>query len=159
VVGSGGTPSVGEESGMDFDSIFNAFKATQDNMVAPATYDAVVWGNYAASDALVTYCNGDLKLTGEGSGSGALVVEGNLTITGQFEFVGVVIVKGDVRLVGGGAGVHIWGTLLIGQTLSAVDPEMGVSGNAEIYYSSAGLATASGLLGSSYTVLYWRDLK
>ncbi len=161
IIGQGGIPSIGESGAVDFDTIFNAFKASATNIVIPGTYSNVVWGDYATSDNRVTYCNGDLHLSGDGSGSGVLIVEGSLTMSGKFTFVGLVIVKGDVRLTGGGSGVHIFGSAMIGQSLTAidVDPELGVSGNADIKYSSVGLAMASGLMGTTYSVLYWNDIK
>ncbi|MGH9286336.1 MAG: hypothetical protein ACRD0M_11790, partial [Acidimicrobiales bacterium] len=154
IIGLGGLPSIGESTAMDFDQLFNAFKAGRENVVAPGSYTDVAWGNFAAADHTVTYCNGDLHLSGDGSGSGVLVVEGSLTLAGRFEFAGVVIVRGDVRLTGGGSGIHIYGGLLIGQTLTAFDPDpaLGVTGNADVFFSSAALAAAAGLLGSTYSV-------
>jgi hypothetical protein len=101
---------------MDFDGIFNAFKASRTNVVAPGTLANVTWGDYATNNFMVTYCNGDVHLTGQGKGAGVLVIDGSLDMTGKFEFVGVVIVRGDVRMSGGGNGVHVYGTLMIGQS-------------------------------------------
>ncbi len=161
IIGQGGMPSVGEAGSVDFDTIFNGYKASATSIVSAGTHSNVAWGDYATGDNRVTYCNGDLHLSGDGSGSGVLIVEGSLTMSGKFTFVGVVIVKGDVRLTGGGSGVHIFGTAMIGQSLTAIDtdPELGLSGNADIKYSSVGLAMASGLMGTTYSVLYWNDIK
>lgn len=161
VIGQGSNPSVGETSLLDFDLLFNSFKAARTHVIDPGSYSDAELGDYAASDNRVTVCNGNLQLTGNGIGSGVLVVEGSLTISGTFEFVGVVIVRGDVRIVGGGAGVQIYGSLMIGESLTALDtdPEVGVLGNAKVMFSSVGLGMASGLLGSNYTALYWNVIK
>jgi len=161
VIGSGGIPSVGETPALDFDEVFNAFKASQTNTIAPGSYDNVIWGDYATADHQVTYCSGDLHLSGDGRGAGVLIVEGAVTFSGRFEFVGLVIVRGDVRMTGGGSGIHIYGSLMVGKSISAIDPDLdlNMTGNADVVYSSVGLATAASLLSPNYSVLYWNDLK
>jgi hypothetical protein len=161
IIGQGSDPSIGESGALDFDRVFNNFKAVSSNVVAPGSYNDVAWGNNAANSYEVTYCNGDLTLGGSGKGAGTLIVEGSLTLTGTFDFVGLVIVKGDVRLRGGGGGIHVWGSLMIGQTLTAIDPtaDLSLNGTADVWYSSAALAKAASLLGNNYNVLYWNDLK
>lgn len=161
IIGTGANPSIGESGAMDFDSVFNGFKASKSNVIVPGTYSNVAWGNDAANDYKVTYCNGDVHLSGDGKGAGALVIEGSLTMSGKFEFVGLVIVRGDVKLTGGGSGVHIFGSLMIGKTLSALDPDMDLSmtGNADVRYSSVGLSKATALLSGTYSVMYWNVIK
>ena len=88
-------------------------------------------------------------------------MEGSLDITGNFKFTGLVIVLGDLRLSGGGTGVHIYGSAMIGETLAAVDPNADVTfrGTADVIYSSAALTMVSNLWAVPTTVLYWNDLK
>ena len=161
IVGQDPNPSIGEAGSMDIDSVFNAFKASHTTLVAPGSYSDVTWGDDGASAYQVTFVNGDLTLDGDSKGAGALVVEGSLTITGKLEFVGIIIVRGDLRITGGSSDVRTYGSLVVGQTLMAVepDPTSGSGGNAEFYFSSEGIARAVSLLGSTYSILYWNDLK
>ncbi|MBI4584343.1 MAG: hypothetical protein HY717_10015 [Planctomycetes bacterium] len=162
VTGLGTTPSVGENaSTIDIDALFNAIKSKKDQQLASGTYTGVTWGT--PSSYLVTYVNGDLHLSGTGTGAGVLLVDGNLTMSGQFTFQGLVIVRGDVSQVGGGSGVHVYGTILIEQTFTMVDPiDFDVSGSADLKYSSTVIANTETVLaskGSQYTVLYWNNIK
>lgn len=160
VTGAGGSPSLGEVAGVDFDGIFNQFKAAQNNELSPGTYANLQTGNWAAQSLPITYVQGNLHLTGNGSGAGVLVVEGSLRITGRFSFVGVIIVRGDVVLTGGGSSVHTWGSVMVGETLTALDEEGGeleVGGQADLQYSSVGLSRVEEALISSYEFVYYRE--
>jgi hypothetical protein len=161
IIGTGGSPSIGETSLMDLDGLINALKLSPKTTVDPGTYGNVTWGDYTANDFKVTYSSGDVTLSGKGKGAGALVVEGSLTLSGEFEFVGLVIVKGDLRISGGGGGVHIYGATLVGQSLTAIDPggDVTLSGSADLVYSSWALGQVAALLPSTTTVLYWNDIR
>jgi hypothetical protein len=160
ILGLGGTPSVDEVGSFDVYNLFEAFKANASNTLAPGTYTSPTMGT--TSNMMVTHVTGDLHLSGIGKGAGVLLVEGSVTITGQFEFKGMVIVLGDVRLSGGGAGVHIYGSLMVGESITAIDTdteeELEISGNADVYYSSEALANVEQFLGSSYTMSYYEEL-
>jgi hypothetical protein len=82
-------------------------------------------------------------------------------MSGSFTFVGIIIVRGDVQIVGGGAGIHTYGSMLVGQTLTAVDPsaDVKVAGTADLLYSATAIAKAASLLANNTAVLYWNDLK
>jgi hypothetical protein len=161
ITGQGSDPSIGESGNVEFDTVFNAFKASPNTKVVPGTYSSVAWGDHLTDDYRVTYGSGDLHLSGTGHGAGVLLVDGNLTISGSFTFVGLVIVRGDLRVTGGGSAIHIYGSVMVGETLTAIDTDadLTVSGTADILYSSAALARTSQLLVKSTTVLYWNDLK
>jgi hypothetical protein len=65
-----------------------------------------------------------------------------------------------VRLTGGGAGVHVYGSMLVGQSLTAIDPDgsgVTVTGNADVLYSSSVLRQLEQSLGASYSVVYYDD--
>lgn len=159
ISGVGGEPSISETDLIDFDTVFNWFKAAPGkNQISPGTYSNVSWGSDQTNDYRVTYCNGDLMASGACVGAGALVVDGSLTISGDFKFAGIVIVRGDVKLTGGGNKIHIYGSLYIGQTLTT-DTGVTVSGTADVLYSSSALSKASALLGPTYSLLYWNILK
>lgn len=98
---------------------------------------------YSVGAQKCPYCNGKGKKPKSGSaagpsgtyGAGVMVVRGDLVISGQFEFVGLIIVLGDVKtdLVGGGQGVHIWGSILC----RSVDFK--IAGNADICWCADAL--------------------
>ena len=159
VIGAGLNPSLGENSSFDLSSIFSTFKAAATQSLAAGTYSSPSLGDSAADDYRITYVNGDVQFGGNGIGAGILVVDGSVTITGQFDFDGLVLVKGDVRLSGGGSKTHIYGSMMVEQSITAVDTgsDLSVSGSADIRFSSATLDTVSSKLPSTYSILYYDD--
>lgn len=157
ILGSGGTPAVDEIPIVDIDSLFETFKSITNNNLTPGTYSNTTLGSTSATQ--ITYVNGDLHLSGQGTGAGVLIVDGSLEISGKFDFKGIVIVRGDMRLTGGGSGVHIYGALMIGQSLTALeDPsDVGFSGQADIFYSSEAINNAMNGLPATYKVVYWDE--
>jgi len=57
----------------------------------------------------ITYVDGDLTLSGSGTGRGILVVTGTLTMSGNFSWYGIVFVvgEGNVQMNGGGNGAIV----------------------------------------------------
>lgn len=158
ILGLGGTPSVGEVPAVDFDPIFDSLKANRTQEIPAGTHTSPEWGDASASSFPVTYTSGDLHLSGHGSGAGVLIVEGSLKITGQFQFNGLIIVRGDLTLSGGGAGVHVYGSVMVGESLTAVDPnEIGIAGQADVYYSSQALDLVESSSSTTYTKVYYDD--
>jgi len=84
----------------------------------------------------IIYAPGDLSLQ-NGIGQGILLVEGNLKVTGNFSFFGPVIVRGTLSTQGNGA--HFNGGLMAANV--DLDPNT-VAGNAVINYSSCALSRA-----------------
>lgn len=152
ILGLGPNPSIGEVPKVDLDSLFDDFKSRARNVVPPGGYSNVSWGNYDANDLRVTYCDGDLALSGTSKGAGVLCVEGSLTLTGKTNFVGLIIVRGDVKLSGGGNEVQVYGSLVAS---NPSDLNFVVTGNPVIRYSSEALAKAFRLLGATYKIVYW----
>lgn len=160
ITGLGGEPSINETEEIDFDTVFNWFKAAPGKtLVAPGTYSGASWGSDKTNDYRVTYCTGDLHMSGASQGAGVLIVDGSLSVTGQFEFAGIVIVRGDVKITGGGSKIHIYGSLFVGKTLSTDDATLKVGGTADVIFSSKAITRASSLLGNTYDLLYWNILK
>lgn len=159
VRGAGSSPSLGETTGVDIDMIFDSFKSRMTQTIAPGTYTSPNLGDWTDSELPVTYASGDLHFSGKGKGAGVLLVDGTVTVTGQFTFYGLLVVRGDIRLSGGGAGVHTYGTVMVGQSLTAVDPEseVTISGTADLFYSSAVLARLEDMLAASYAVVYYDE--
>jgi hypothetical protein len=84
----------------------------------------------------IIYAPGDVGLT-NGVGQGILLVEGNLKVTGQFSFYGAVIVKGTMSTAGHGN--HFNGALMAAN----VDLDQNtVLGDAVVQYSSCALSRA-----------------
>jgi hypothetical protein len=159
VVGSTGTPSVSETDVLDFDQVWNWLMAAPRTVVPPDTYSSGNWGSAAANDYRVTYCKGDLELAGSFVGAGILIVEGNLTFSGHSEFSGIVIVRGNCTLTGGGSGVHVYGSVLVGASETNPHPLLTVSGNSISTFSSLALFNACKLIPPGVTVLSWREIK
>lgn len=158
VIGLGTNPSVAEAGGVNLEDLFGTMKEMKTQSLAPSTYTSPTFGTVATPE--ITYVQGDLHLSGQGTGAGVLVVDGSVTFTGQFTFKGLVIVMGDVRLTGGGAGIHIYGSLMVGESFTAVDTtnwDVSVSGNADVFYSSEALSMVESNLHTSYSVVYWDE--
>ncbi len=158
IIGKDTSPSIGEQAGVDLATIFNSLKAAKTVTLTPGTYSNSTMGTLANPE--FTYVSGDLQLSGNGTGAGALVVEGSVTFTGQFDFKGIVVVLGDIRLTGGGAGVHVYGSVLAGESFTAVDTtssDVTLSGNADVYYSSEAISMVEGNMRTSYAIVYWDD--
>ena len=71
------------------------------------TVDSPNWTTFSTE---VVYAAGDLTLTGEGSGTGVLVVDGDLHVDGNLQWEGVVLATGDVYVNGD---VQLHGSLWI----------------------------------------------
>jgi hypothetical protein len=91
-------------------------------------------------------------------GAGILIVEGNLTFSGHSEFSGIVIVRGNCTLTGGGSGVHVYGSVLVGPSATNPHPILKVAGNSISTFSSLALSNASKLIPPGVTVLSWREV-
>ncbi len=112
--GSGGTPSVqnGHDSLGETMTTPDGLKWLIDQIkVAPGAhyYDSSNVGTFDPGSTVrssITYVDGDLTLSGNGSGKGILVVTGTLHMSGNFTWYGLVLVVGDgvMEFNGGGNG-------------------------------------------------------
>ena len=162
ILGAGASPSLGEVDTVDFAGLMDNYKQMATNVLPSGTYTTPSIGNYAANDFKITRVDGDLHLSGTSEGAGVLVVNGSLRVSGQLSFYGIVLVQGDITLVGGGSEIHTWGTVLVGESLTAVDPagletELTVAGTADLFYSSAVLQKIQDILNAKYSVIYYDD--
>ena len=160
VIGKGGTASFGEAGGVDFDVLFNAFKASHPKTVVPGSYSNKNLGSDASKDYQINYCPGNLTLSGVSQGAGVLFIDGSLTLSGGFNFAGLIMVRGDVNFKGGGGNINMYGTMMIGKTLTAIDPisDFGLNGNVKMYYSSSALKNAIQFMDRQASVLYWNRM-
>jgi hypothetical protein len=155
ILGEGGMPSLKETAPFDLNALFDTFKEAKTKDYTPGTYDNPNMGNI--DNMQISYASGDLHLSGTGKGAGVLLVDGSLEVTGQFTYYGLVIVRGDVKFTGGGSGIHTFGSVMVGQSLTAVDMDMTSTGTADLYYSSEILTKVINFLPPHYAVVYYDD--
>ena len=157
ILGLGGTPSLKETGKLDLDALFDGFKSVKTKDFTPGTYTSPTMGKIDGME--ISYVSGNLQISGNGKGAGVLVVDGSLEVTGQFTYYGLVMVRGDVKFSGGGAGIHTWGSVMVGESLTAVDPsgDMTVTGTADLRYSSEILTKVMNFLPPHYAVVYYDD--
>lgn len=148
VEGDGGEPSVMQSDvDMDLSAIADQFIPLADNVLtAGASYSNETWGTMGAYE--ITYCPGDLKLSGGSTGAGLLIVAGNFEVSGQHSWTGVTLVLGDATFSGGGNNVHLFGTTLVGG-------EFVIGGNADLVYSSQAIAEFYKI--APYIVVNWKE--
>jgi Tfp pilus assembly protein PilX len=169
ITGAGGTtPNITYNGvNLDIDATVNSLKklANYSYNVSSATHTGMNWGlptlganlespSTCGVHNIVYYnTNGtDIKLTGDSSGCGILLVEGDFEAHGGFSWHGVIIVTGSVKYTGGG-GKQLTGGMLSG---GSVDADV-VGGNANIVYCSSAVKNQT----ESFPVwmLSWRDLR
>jgi hypothetical protein len=159
IKGIGASPSLGEQP-IDLKALIEEMKKLTTKTLVAGTYTGLIIGDPTKRDLPVTYVDGDLHLSGRSSGGGVLIVDGSVTMTGTFNFQGLILVSGDVRLSGGGAGIHILGSIMVEDSLTAVDlglTETKLSGNSEVYYSSEAIDRAQAALPTRYSIAYYND--
>ena len=90
-----------------------------------------------------------IRITGTGAvisgqeGQGILLVDGSLNVQGGLQFSGVVIIKGSLKTAGGGGNpAHIWGAVIVQDTVSLADTSNTISGNANLLYSKCAITKA-----------------
>lgn len=92
---------------------------------------------------------GLLKLTGQSSGSGVLVVTGDLAINGGFQWYGLIIVRGTVTFLGGGStGTNVVGGIIAGSDITNANTTAG--GSVSVIYSSCALNNSNNSLALRY---------
>jgi hypothetical protein len=111
------------------------------------------YGSPAANGThYIVYRNGDLKINGNMSGAGLLVVNGNLTITGTMTWKGVVLVTGNIDAANGTASVY--GGIVMGPGGSTIK----MKGTADIRYSAAAIDYATRLTGRYVALNGWQEV-
>jgi hypothetical protein len=151
VEGAGAEPSVASStSDLDLAAMAQEYGAMAETTLPGGTYSNDTWGG--VDDYTVLRCTGDMHTSGQCVGGGLLIVDGDLDVSGQFLWYGMVIVLGDIRFTGGGAGIHIYGTVL-GNGLD----QQTVGGNADILYSSIAIARLTTEM-MPYVVASWHEL-
>ncbi|MEE8586378.1 MAG: hypothetical protein V3T83_16150, partial [Acidobacteriota bacterium] len=113
-------------------------------------------------EPLVTVVNGNLELTGDGTGAGLLIVTGKLDYSGSFDYKGMIMVVGEGDVEFSGANKSVIGGLYVakienqGGTPSFGNPTFTLGGNSNFYYSSSMIDLANNLL--PFTTISWREI-
>jgi hypothetical protein len=175
-VGSGGAPSVSDISGTlppnqqtvtNLQNLVQSITKVANNVLTGPVSSLSAAQLGSAANPQVTVVNGDLTLSGGGTGYGILVVTGNFTFSGDWGWRGVVLVigRGNVQESGGGTnefdgGVFVAKTLdSTGNPLAALGtPTLnwnGGGGNG-IFYDSCWINNATA--GLTYKVLSFREI-
>ena len=150
VNGVGAEPSVSPATvDIDMQAMRDQFAPMATRTLAAGTYSNVNWGdlnNYG-----ITHITGDLHGSGLVEGGGLLIVDGDFNCSGQLLWYGLVLVLGDITFTGGGAGIHIFGSVMVQGGVS----NPGVGGNADIVFSSEALGRLAQFM--PYVVYNWRE--
>jgi hypothetical protein len=160
VTGSTPTPSVGQDTSgnytaANFNSVVNqARNAAQIVIVNGIVNGNTTYGNAAAVPPVdyIVYRNGDLKINGNFSGAGLLVINGNLTISGTMDWRGVVLVTGNIDAANGNA--RVYGSIVMGPGGSTIK----MKGTADIRYSSDAILQATRLTGRYVALNGWQEI-
>lgn len=155
VIGATAAPSLGTTSSYS--------QAQVDNVVIQARNAAQVvvtnghlngnrtYGDPIAGPQYVVYREGDLRINGNLSGSGLLVVNGNLTVSGTMSWTGVVVVTG--RLGGTGNSLLSGGTVL-----GELGDELDLRGTSDVRFSRPAIDLAINLTGRYVAFNGWQEL-
>ena len=85
----------------------------------------------------IVYVPGSVRLTGNTTGDGILIVDGDLDVHGGLAFYGLILVKGSITFTGGGSEpVNLYGAILGGQDVLATDA---IGGSFNFHYDSCAL--------------------
>jgi hypothetical protein len=140
---------IGNSIDMNVQGIIEGFEKSADfsyYYIANQTDSGMNWGtpvvtgqdnpsSCSVSNIVHYNMNGnEIRLTGDSSGCGILLVEGNLDCHGGFNWYGVVIVSGSITMTGGG-NKNITGAVIAGSSTQA---DL-VGGNTSIVYCSAAI--------------------
>jgi hypothetical protein len=114
--------------------------------VASVTYGTVAGPQY------IVYREGDMRITGNSTGAGLLVVNGDLEIVGTMRWYGVVIVTGNFRCGAGTAQIH--GATVIGEQGGDFD----LRGTADLRFSREAIDLAVRLTGRYVAFNGWQEI-
>jgi hypothetical protein len=120
-------------------------------VVTNGVVPTATWGSTSGPQYIV-YREGNLRITGNSTGAGLLVVNGDLTIRGTFTWYGVVIVTGQFACGSGTA--RIYGGAVIGEAGDDLD----LRGTIDIRYSAPAIDLAVDLTGRYVAFNGWQEI-
>ncbi len=158
-----GTQEVRDSENPDATNVFDPMfllrfihyiSAVADNLYTSDAHlsgDEAVFGNVDAPE--ITVAQGNLSLTGGGSGAGILIVQGNFELGGSFRYDGIVLVVGEGNLNMHGANKDLVGGVYIARIERDADgnpyfgvPTIRVQGNSNFIFNSGNLRMAINIL-------------
>jgi hypothetical protein len=111
----------------------------------------------------ITYIDGDVHLSGNGSGFGILVITGALRYTGAFDYNGLVMVIGEGDADLRGANKDITGGMIVANLeddgsggYQFGTPTIGLYGNSHFLFDSTSISLAMSMLPMHTTM--WREI-
>jgi hypothetical protein len=151
-----------------FDPYFLAYLMTMVGGVADFNYadgtklsgSGILLGT--VDDPKITVANGNLDISGGGSGAGIMIVKGGLTVGGAFDYEGVILVLGEGGLNMGGAnksflgGIYVANVTQSGDTCGFGEPTVRLDGNSNFYMKSDSIQMGYSLL--PMRLLSWREI-
>jgi hypothetical protein len=150
--GPGGPPSLGTVPAIDLNEVVSVVQNIADTVLTSAHYSGLQFGNAATNNPRITYRAGNVRINGNSSGAGILVVTGDLEVLGNFEFDGLVIVLGNISNSSGSA--RIRGAMVQGPAATFVD----LRGNFDLQYSSSAIDLANSNTGLYVAFNGWQEL-
>jgi hypothetical protein len=140
VIGQGGLPSVLTTSDpMDPVQIATDLLAFPHLTLAGGAYSGTeTFGTTLAPQ--ITYITGNVRLQGNSSGVGVLIIDGSVTLSGNFSFQGLIIALGASTFQAREASMIHGAIMIKPSNTSDADEEIEVGGNSSLYYSSQALA-------------------
>jgi hypothetical protein len=96
----------------------------------------------AGSVPQVTYIPGSVRLSGNDTGSGILIIDGDLDVHGGLAFYGLILVRGRIAFTGGGSqNVNLYGSILAGEDVNVQDVAISdvIGGSFNFQYDSCAL--------------------
>ena len=152
VLGSGGLPSLATMPPFPYDELVAIGRSSASLVLTNGHYSDLQFGSAPAATSIVTYREGNLRLSGHSRGCGVLIVNGDLAIDGTFRFDGVIVVTGSIDT--GVGTVQVYGGLIMGPASSKFD----FRGTADLRYSTEALAFANKITASYVEFNGWQEL-
>lgn len=136
---------------INISDLIEQYYSVRDEEVSGGTY-ARDFGS--SSNYQVTYCSGNMKLSGNKAGYGVLVVNGSLEIIGKYSWYGLIIVAKQANIFGGDYDVNIYGAVVIENNPSS-SPALQFSKKGIVLYSSEAITNVNNMHKVSST---WREV-
>jgi hypothetical protein len=147
-----------EHSTLDFADLFGVSKASMeadaDHVYTPGTFsspvDGITWVNVPVGSTI--------KISGNLSGTGILVIEGNAHFSGTVDFYGIIYVIGELTMTGGGkpGENQNYNGSILAESSTTVDTEL--KGNVTINYNLTDIANALGNVQFlNKQIVAWRE--
>ena len=150
VLGTGGSPSIGEAPALDVPQIVDFARNSASVVITNSNVSAVTYGSVSAP--VIAYREGDVRIQGNSKGWGLLVVNGTLRIAGTFNWYGVIVCTGTLECGAGTA--KVYGGVVQGPA----SLQLNLTGTIDARYSEAGVGLASALTGRYVAFNGWQEI-